>query len=277
LSSLFRFKGQATGLAGRMRVPFQEIIESQASATLAAVGGFDSAVSRNFCYRDMIRFDHALSVVTGSRLNDVVRDAETHKVHSTLIQSIVEGLDILGIVTADRIEAHIVSEHVSGGTGQPTVQLIGTRFENLRVAGVQLEIDLATDVFDRHDTFAKFTDAFQSDEQLRQLFQAQNHDIGEAPSAVSRFLGHLLREPVDDLPVTNGIAGLSLVRQVAAKTRLFRCYGHVIHVPGFGTIRLAEVGVSALTRSVTMLHVNMGSPVMADAVVGSGEDGGSDW
>jgi len=208
-----------------------------------------------------------------------MRDSGPERVHSTLIQSVIEGLDILGVVTADRIEAHIVSEHVSGGSGEPTVTLAGTRFENLKIAGVPVEVDLATDVLDRYDTHAKFCEGYRGDERVRGLFR-RNPDEEEKefrPSFVNRFLSHLSDEPAEELPSVNGITGLSLVRSMGKPSPLFKRYGHVIHVQGFGTIRLAEVGVSSLTRSVTMMHVNMGSPVMGDMAVGSGEDGGSDW
>src|SRR3954453_11498734 len=154
-----------------MKVPFHETVETQASSALPPTGGYSSSSASHFRYREIFRFEHARTLVTGSRLSDVMRDSGPERVHSNLIQSVIEGLDILGVVTADRIEAHIVSEHVSGGSGEPTVTLAGTRFENLKIAGVPVEIDLATDVLDRYDTHAKFCEGYRGDERVRGLFR----------------------------------------------------------------------------------------------------------
>src|SRR4051812_25823783 len=128
-----------------MKVPFHETVETQASSALPPTGGYSSSSASHFRYRDIFRFEHARTLVTGSRLSDVMRDSGPERVHSTLIQSVIEGLDILGVVTADRIEAHIVSEHVSGGFGETTFTLARTRVQNMRIAGEPVEVDIVTE------------------------------------------------------------------------------------------------------------------------------------
>ena len=55
----------------------------------------------------------------------------------TLVTSVVEGLNILDVVTADRVVAQISVEHPADG-GFPRISFTGSRFERLQVGGCDL-------------------------------------------------------------------------------------------------------------------------------------------
>ena len=66
---------------------------------------------------------------------------------------------------------------------------------------------------------------------------------------------------------------MSVVRSLTPKSEGLGCYGHVIYVPGFGTIRLGELEISSQTRSLTMIEVDLGCPVERDMVLCAVADG----
>jgi hypothetical protein len=82
----------------RAAAPFQEIIDIQAAVALPEIGGYGTARSTNFRYREILHFDVAHSAVTGSNSNGKGNGF----VHNTLIKATVEGCNITGMVTADR-------------------------------------------------------------------------------------------------------------------------------------------------------------------------------
>ncbi len=276
MPSRFRFQGSAIGVAGRIREPFQEMIEVQAATALPQIGGYGAARSAHFRYRELLRFELAHSVVTGSLLEE--ESVDGHPAHSTLIRTVVEGLNVMDMVTADRVVASLVSTHRAEPDGEPHVSIAGTRFENLRIAGVPVEVPLATDLLDRYDTHRAFREAYRTDSAVRSLFDdtTLKQRYHEAPSVIQRWFH---RPPDDDkeLPETKGITTFSLARRVEPRGGPLECWGHVIHIEGFGTIRLAEIEISRFTRHITMIEIDLGCPVKGKVVVCSSEDGGSDW
>ena len=268
----FRFRGTAIGAGGHIAIPFNEIIEVQAAAALPEIGGYGSARSVDFHYREILRFDLAHSEVIGS----LSGDHDGNQVFSTLVKSTVEGLNVMDIVTADRIVAHLVSTFRSkeGTTVEPSVKLIGSRFENLHIAGIPIKVVPALDVLDKYDTHSSLREAYGSVERVRDLFgdASLRERFHEAPPKVARWFSHPV-EAHAQMPAINGISSVSLVRKLEPEGGGLDCWGHVIHVEGFGTIRLGEVSISSLSRSVTMLQIDLGCPVTGVMMACQAEDG----
>jgi hypothetical protein len=272
VGSRYRFNGHAIGAAGRINNPFQEIIEIQAAAALPEIGGYGTARSNNFRYREILQFEAAHSEVTGSKSN-----GNSAEVYNSLIKSTVEGLNIMGMVTADRVVANLVSVHDGGPDSEPSIKLAGSRFENLRIAGVPVKVDLCLDIFDGLHTHQQVLDAYRTKNEFRTLFDSLTlkHKLNEAPSRVQRLF---YKPAADDaqMPHTKGITSVSLVRKLEPeRPPEYKCYGHVIYVEGFGTIQLAELLLSKQTRRLTMIQVNLGSPVEGDLMAVAADDGGS--
>ncbi len=253
----FRFQGYAIGAAARIEQPFTDLLESQAVAAVGSIGGRSAATIRNFRYRDIFRFDLAQSQVTGSRCKGQCGSAEES--YSTHMQATIEGVDVLSMVTADRIVANVVSTDTISPDGEPSVRLIGTRFENLRIAGIPVKVDLATDLFDTYDTHAALAGAYRENEAIR--------SIVDRPGAVSSAAAprHILpfihaRESKQELPAYRGRTRTSLVRNLSVSEGGLDMWGHVICVKGFGTIRLAEIEISRRTRLVNMLQIDLDCP-----------------
>ena len=269
MPSRFRFHGHAIGAGGRIDHPFHEFIDIQAAAALPEIGGHGSAHSSNFRYRDIIRFDHAHSEVTGTR----TENPKGKPVHKTLVRAGVEGLDIMGVVTADRIELRLVAFTDEDPDDEPCFKFTGSYFHNLRIAGVPVKVHLAVDLFDRLHKHRDLTQSYKKNGEFRKLFNQVTLKDGlkEAPDRVRRWFQEA-PEKGSELPHIEGVTTMSLVRALDLERPEFRCWGHVIYIEGFGTIHLAEVSVSKRERHVTMLRVNLGSPVdgTLDVVTGCG-------
>jgi hypothetical protein len=239
------------GFAGRIQIPFQEVIPIQAASVLSEIGGYCTNISRHFRYRELIKFHQAHTEVTGS---------DTGKQYCTLIQSTVEGLDINGMVTADRIVARIFSSYREEPDGEPSIKLIGSRFENLKIAGIPVEVDLATDIFDRLDKHYKLRTAFGSDEEVRKL-------MGAGSAAAT-----------DSLPLNKGFTEVSLVRSLRPLAPgLPPAVDHVIRIEGFGTIRLATLQITQYTRRLNMVHIDLGCALEGQLMLCEVQDGGIEW
>jgi len=82
-------------------------------------------------------FQHFLSVKRGyTHVSGSPQEIEGKTHFTTLVTAVAEGLNILDVVTADRIVARFSSNHTLDDT-EPNFTLIGTKFENLQIAGAK--------------------------------------------------------------------------------------------------------------------------------------------
>jgi hypothetical protein len=100
----FFFTGHAVGFGGRVTLPFDEQIEAQAATALPVTGGYGSARVENFRFREICSFRSAHSAVSG------IYNFQSQSWES-LITVTIEGLSILGLVTADRVVGRFTSSH----------------------------------------------------------------------------------------------------------------------------------------------------------------------
>lgn len=270
MSSRFRFHGYAIGIAGQLTQPYSELIEVQGSTVLPAIGGHGTAHVSGFRRRDLLQFERLSTSVTGSEC-ECKTDGWSAVTH---VQAAVEGLNIMGTVTADRVVANLVSIYRKDSDGEPSVRLLGTRFENLRIAGIPVAVDLATDMLDQYDTHRALAESYRTDRQVREFVErvTLRDEAREAPSHVKRWFCHT--EKSDELPATRGVTRISLVRGLEAERAGLSRWGHVIHVPGFGIVRLAEVDISRLTRVVNMIQIQFDCPFKGQMMCMSVGDGG---
>jgi hypothetical protein len=274
----YRFRGSAFGAAAVLDTPFREILPTQASANLADFGGFGSARAEGFRHRDFIQFDLAHSEVTGSKTH-LDGDVDTY---STLVKSTIVNLNVMGMIQCDKVVANLVSTYEDIKDAEPSIRLIGSRFQNLTIAGIPVKVCLNLDVLDDdcHQHWqlkSKFKSKDEKDKRVRDLFG--DKDLREAhPTASDRVKKYLGLPPSDkdsEMPCDEyGVTTLSIVRKLEPECNAFKTYGHVIHIEGFGTIRLGEVRVTKHTRQLSMIQVKLGCPVEGIAAFGS-VDGGT--
>jgi hypothetical protein len=271
----FRFRATAVGASGHFSVPFNETIDVRATSALSGVGGYDSARAGDFRFREILSFGVARTEVIGSPCPD----EECGPAHTTVAKATVERLNVMDMVTADRIVANLVSTYPGHKPGdpprEPSVRLLGSRFENLRIAGIPVQVGLNVDTLDEYDTFTELQKAWPKVDRVRELFgdEALRARLSGAPSKVSRWFNPAAA--ASQLPAVEGVSSTSLVRELKPEGSGLESWGHVIHLKGFGTIRLGEVQISRLTRALTMLQIDFCCPLKGAVAFCFVEDGGS--
>ena len=131
------YHAEAKALHGELHRPFKEVITPQAQAQLHPSGGYIDQDAKRFGAERAIAYDSAYTHVSGSL------ETKPGGGWCTLSTCAVVGLNILEVVTADRIVSQIFTEHPLVGY-VPRISFLATRFEKLRIAGhkVELEWDL---------------------------------------------------------------------------------------------------------------------------------------
>jgi hypothetical protein len=188
-------------------------------------------------------------------------------------------LNILDVLTADRVVGQIITEHPLVGY-VPSISFLGTRFENLRIAGHPVNLDL-----DLHILGARSEDdaPYTTDPGLigrvgRQYDRIGEHndlpaDLSERYNRLSSTLGS--PEAVECSLVNGASGGYS-----------GKSFGHVIDIPDFGKITLAKLTVQhedfkhdtsvpkTTTVRLTMVDLKLGCVISGGGGLGSGSSNG---
>lgn len=267
IKKIYLYNAHGYGLGGRIDRPFQHVLDVHAGASLPTTGGFEVARAENFRLNETISYKAAHTVVSGSR-------DEKDGSYTTLASATIEGLNILDMVTADRIVAHVASKQMLDDP-EPTITPVGSHFENLRIAGCAIHVELDNNLFNRYGTFKSFKDAYETNQQTREAMQA--HFLwGKPKFEVPEFLRERYNWFAGDkFPESKGIVLCSLVKDIKSNCGDLRIYGNVIVVPQFGTVYLGETLLKIYEREVTMLRLELGSPTAATTVGPSGGGGGT--
>jgi hypothetical protein len=246
------YNAHAHGLSARFERPVEHMIEVQAATSLPTTGGHGNARVSKFKFQEFVSYETAYSHVSGSQNK---ADAS----YTTLVTATIEGLNILDVVTADRIVARMSSQH-PGEHHEPHIVFLGSRFDNLRIAGCPVETELNHDLFLRLDTFAAIRKELESNNDFRKMAE-DPYQTGQAQK----------------LPDANGVLLCSLVKTMKVNCPGVTRHGHVFHVPQFGNIFMGEILAKHGIRTLTMLRLEMGSPVQATANVAETVVNGQTW
>jgi len=329
------FHAEAHALTGKLTKPFEEQIKKQAFVKLEgqsqhlllesngekleeieairklrekrAQENYFSQHAKNFRLEGIISYTAAHTQVSGHR------SKKNPQAFVTLATSVVENLNILNVVTADKVVGQISTTHFPGQYS-PHVTFLGTHFENLRIARHKcepaLKLAFAGARPDGKEAIypAKGTGLIAS---LEKQYQGLREKLEEfksrlQPEHVARLnaddswlsrqyhkfadfkgeeLPQIPRESAGkDAKAVNGNDGrrdsvtCSLVEHVEIEDIVIpvkgedpkdppppivyhppaHCFGHVIHVPDFGTIFLAELKVNHNSFHLTMIRLELG-------------------
>jgi hypothetical protein len=234
--AVHEYYAEADVLSADIQQPVQDVIKPRAYVELSKKGHCEDKGHYHYKKADPLHLDGILSYEGGYTQ---VAGHPSSKIagFSTLATSVIEGLNVLDVVTADRVVAQISTVHPAYGTGQvPSVTFLGTRFDNLRIAGHKVEVDRCLDILGPKP--ADDESYFENGNVLDRLSQQYDRiaTAAELPDWASE-------EYPRGQPVLNGNGTLkcSLVNRVAGAPGL--SFGHVIDLPHFGKIFLGELRV----------------------------------
>lgn len=261
----FHYHASAHALSGQFWRPFQRVIEVQAPTTLPSIGGVGNSRVDNFRLDNLVSFKAGYTHVMGSEME--VKDAQGRAriAHTTQVTSTVEGLNILDVITADRIVGRLTSVHDAedkDAGGEARIIMIGSRFENFRVAGCEAYVHLHRDLLTL-DTFLAVRKLPEKDEFWKLAAESVKAFDPEAK---------IEKRP----PEAHGALLCSLVKEVKFKCLdegqdvcpgVTRHGRHRFHVRDFGNVFLGEVLFQHSQKTLTMLRVELGSPNGAGLIV----------
>ena len=272
------YSGSAYGFAGEIERPFRQVIPTQAATVLGASGGRGLDRVDKYKLEGVVSFDAAYVEVGGSF-------DECHNRHTSYASSTIENLNILNVVTADRVVSRIAiySPSATEDSREFTFNITGSHFENLKIAGHKVDVKLATHIFHEHDTHSKIAKAHQSsklDEWLvggklgkvsdRDLQEIENtyHALGGISRAVKAWKQKGEKRNTD-LMAFSPMNHVKIEDHAGPNTELLG-FGSIICIPKFGVVRLAELTACKHCVSLNMLKVDMCS-----TGTGSGGAGGT--
>lgn len=267
------FHAEATILGGSLRLPLVQEITPQAHVLLGKEGGYFSDHAEKYRLEGVISFKSAYTHVAGNR------SLKSGKGWSTLTTTAIEGLNVLEILTADRIVGQTITEHPLEGY-VPRVCFLGTRFENLRIAGHPITPVMNFDILGgKPENDA----AYALDAGVISRVKSQY-----ARTLKSEGLSEELREYYHRLDSTIGapeVFQFSLVDYVIGDFP-GRSHGPVLDIPDFGKVTLARGTVGHVdykngsgspkqtTIQLTMLDLQMGCAGDGNVPIASGSTNG---
>lgn len=248
---------EAFALRGHLHLPFEQKFCAPASVKLNPEGGYISQHTDNYRLGGVMSFRSAYTQVAGNR------EIKTDKGWKTLSTAVIEDFNVMEVVTADRIVAQMATDHPLEGY-VPSVTFLGTRFENLRIAGHEVKLDINPDILgpkpakdqpyvNDRDFRGRVIEQYERIRSHKNLPDALRARYNQVPSKSEK------RESIE----------CSLVNQ-AEGSYPGRSFGHIIDVPHFGKIYLATLEVKesdlnkktgypeTTTISLTMIKVDMG-------------------
>ena len=277
--SQYTYHNHAYGFAGQLERPFRHTIPTQATTVLSTHGGQGHHRVENFRHEGIISFDAAYVEVGGSY-------DECHNQHTSFSSAIIENLNILDVVTADRIVSRmaVYSGDMDDKNSENTYNITGSHFDNLRIAGHKIDVKLATQVFHENNSYAQVAAKHKAGELDDWLFasklgalsakqlealEEEYHALEGMSEVVNVWKKPPSKRATDQIPFS--ALNHMDIKDHAGKNTELRGFGSIICIPKFGVIRLAELTYHHHHCILTMLRVDMCS---SGTGTGSGPGGG---
>jgi hypothetical protein len=268
-----RHHAEAFALTASFRMPLKHEIKPQAYAKLGEEGGYLSHRAEALQAEGLVSYRSARTHVAGGP------DEKPGYSWSTLTTAVIEGLNVMEVVTADRVVAQINVAHPAEGY-VPSVSFLGTRFENLCIAGHQLQVDLDLQLFGaKPKRDAAYSNDAGCAKRLKTHYARIQNLRGLPPEVAARY------KKLPAISKSQRSHECSLVTRVRGKFP-GRSFGHVLDVPNFGKIHLATVGleesdfvphkrsVKNTVITLTMLDIEMGCIAAGSMQLASGKTNG---
>src|ERR1700722_11419003 len=257
------FHAEGRSLGGFIEQPIKQQVPAPASASLPGVGGNVTNGTAAFNFEGIVSCSGAYTRVSGRHLAD--------DTPSTLVTSVIEGFNLLEVVTADRIVAHVSIEHPANG-GDPVVALTGSRFEGLKIGGQEASLTLNSSLLDGGAGTSPITwSVFQKTgrQQAAKLVKSAQSGGAAYQWVVDRYgwiapakaPGSILCSLVDG--VGSAVPGKS--------------FGHVMDIPSFGKVIFGEASAFPASVHLSMIRAELGSPTSGGLNFASAHVNGSTW
>ena len=256
------FHADASAFGGYFERPIERTIAPQAPMSLSPSGGYGSARSENFRLEGVVSYKSASTQVSG-RLSK----KEGHG-WVTLATATVEGLNVLDVVTADRLTAQVSTEHPLEGDN-PRVTFLGTSFENLKIAGCPIDIKLDFNICDQGNGNGYPSEPCIEDDEFLARVADQYKRMTNAKNlpewVKDRSIPDWIKERYEwdsEQSENAGSVLCAIVNEAAVREGCDqfpgRPFGSVFEVPDFGRVFLGELFVDCNSYRLTTIRLEMG-------------------
>jgi len=260
-----QYHAEAHSLSGYLHHPVYQRINEKANVSLKDYrDGHVQERENTFTLEGLVSFTAGRSRVSGNR-------SLKNKGWITLSTSIVEGFNVLEVITADRVVSQVSTEHAYRDGHVPSVTFLGSQFLNLRLGGFLLEptfdFGICEDKPDGETPYVKHL-GFLSGirDQIASVAQ------GDLPMELRDTYSNRLKvvdgliKAAEDAKEREGrsyngnretgadqiVVTCSLIRKIDVDDIPIpglRTAGNVLFIPEFGSVALGELEVTALRGS----------------------------
>lgn len=239
----FLYHAQASILGGFITRPENRTVDTVAGVTLPFTGGHHRAEVgeplKPYTYDlPIITIDNAVAEVSGSQNGGVYKTTISTTIKGLVIQDEVTHETI---ISAGAMEMTIITRH-PGAVCEATVEITSS-FTNLVIKGTPVNIVLDT-FLNNAQTYAQFDQQYGHNQNV-----SHSQRGGRMRCSLIKQLTHPNANPPTDQ--------------------------QSLYVPNFGTIYLGEVYLADSTRQVSMMRLEMGSPVAGALELGGGQGNGN--
>jgi hypothetical protein len=257
------YDAEAYVFSTELEEPIRRTIDKQAFVELPESGGYRFERAEPLRVEGIVSHRGGYTQVAGHR------GSHGHDAN-TLATAALEGVNVLDVLTADRVVAQIITEHPLNGH-VPSVSFLGTRFENLRIGGEKIELEPHLEIlapqsdgdqsyFSDGGVFSRIAHQYANIKRMAGLPKWASDQFNWDPAEAQR----------------QNEMNCSLVNSVSGSPG--KTFGHVIELPHFGKIFLGELTVKRepandgprleLSRpeeykyrfQLTMIRLELGSP-----------------
>lgn len=244
---IHHYHASANTFGGAIERPVQKVVPVQTSLSLPSAGGYLSGRSGAFQFEEIASLGATYAHVAGG---------VSHKngAWTTLVTAVVENLNILEVVTADRIVAQISLEHPLVGY-EPKVTFVGSNFINLRIGGFPVEPILNLGILTPGDDYPK-TPWIRHEGFLKSV--REQHRIRAKSAGAPKWLADRYGWVDSDKGIEErGHVVCSLVDRLEG-TIPGKSHGHAVEIPEFGKFFFGELSIQQGHYKLNMLRAELG-------------------
>ena len=267
----FYYHADASSLGGLIEEPFEGVIPAVSSISLPAVGGYATNRTEALNFKEIISCRSAYTRVSGRAI------AEGGP-WSTQVTAVIEGLNILEIVTAEKLVAQISVEHPREGNAA-RIWFAGTHFEKLTIGGQEVCPRLNSRLMgtgseaDNNSSPILWPALLQAGHgQAREIVRSVTESAKRSDYewALQRYgwMDEKREQKKDGCVLCSLVDGVE--GTVPGKT-----IGHFVEVPDFGRIFLAEILAFPHSVQLTMVRAELGCNVQGQVSASTSHINGS--
>jgi hypothetical protein len=243
----YSFSASGSAIGGVLTSPAPLVIPTQAMASLSPSGGYGSATVENFGMAGVVSARKCTTTVQG--------DPKQTEVTVTL-----EGVDVMGVLTIERVVAHLVAQSAAGAA-EASITPAGSVIEGLAVNGKAIPLVSSVGAFDKNPTYSALERAYVEG-QLQGLI-LQPGTLG-APCTAAEMQG--CRTRIGDVKAT--------LYALSANSGELPVVNGGLRIKDFATLYLGEYRVTTFARSLVMLRVELGCDTGGSLAIGGGAANG---